>query len=693
MNQNGNGHIPIVVIEEAVVGGEVVTPKNGVLNLRKEVRDFEVNFTVLSLVSPEKNKLKYRLVGYNDEWLEAHERRSAVYTNIPAGEYIFEVMGANYNGIWNPVPVQLSVMIAPYFYETNWFKGLLMVAVIFAFFGGIQQRVKAMKMRQLKLEKLVIERTAELEEKKKLTEQQAERLKELDENKTRFFTNISHELRTPLTLIMSPLQKLMSVPDKYDADSTKEFRRMFLNSIRLQRLIDQTLDISRLEQGKAKLQVQQIDVVAFLEMLVDMFQNVAADKEIKIRFESRFREKKAFADPDKLDKIVANLISNAIKFTPSGGLIRVVLDENDTTLLVSVIDSGIGISPEHTERIFERFFQVDALETRKHEGSGIGLSLARDFARLHHGELTVSSHLGKGSNFTLTLKKGSDHFSNVELTEAKTTVIHEFLNEVEQEAKPLKKRPNNDSKTILVVEDNADLRDFISGLFTDAYKVLKADHGISGLEKATEALPDLIIADIMMPEMDGIMFNSKLKENVATASIPVIFLTAKATQKDKIRGLEAGGDDYITKPFDPALLQVRAKNLIKSRYRLRELLQKELGEQISDRVEDPFLAKVNEVLCKNFMDQNFNVKRMSEALHLDRTQVLRKIKELTGVTPTDYLKQFRMERAKEMLKNQSGNISEIAYATGYGSLSYFSFSFKEYVGVSPSEYVLQKQGD
>ena len=687
--------IPNVVIEEIEVADSVIYSNDGEIHLAKDQRDFEVHFTVLGLVSSEKNNLKYRLLGFNDKWQSVSDRRSAVYTNVPSGKYIFEVMGANHNGTWNPEPASLSFVVAPYFYETTWFLSLGVGLLILFVFGGFQWRLKAIKLRQQKLEELVLERTTELKKEKELTEEQAERLKELDQTKTRFFTNISHELRTPLTLIMSPLQKLISEDEKFDKNTQKQFRRMLLNSERLLRLIDQTLELTRLEQGKTKIKVREIEVVSFLSVLVDLFRGVAENKSISISFEKESAGTSVYADPDKLDKIVANLLSNAIKFTRPGGAIRLVLDESKEAISISVIDSGIGIETQEQDYIFERFYQVDSSETRNHEGSGIGLSLARDFARLHQGDLSVSSEKGIGSMFTLTLKKGKDHFMESDFAEIQHSISPEYHDSMETEELGENNQAEliSRNKTVLIVEDNAGLREFIYDLLEDTYHVIEAENGAIGLEKARESLPDLIIADIMMPEMDGLSFNKELKEDLETASIPVIFLTAKADRVDKIKGLESGSDDYITKPFDPALLKLRVENLIQSRYRLRELILQEFNVDAPEELQDPFLVKVNEVLATHFTNQDFNVKMMAKELHLDRTQVLRKIKDLTGLTPTDYLKQYRMSQAEEMLKNSAGNVSEIAYATGYSSLSYFSFSFKEYFGVSPSEFLLQKQGE
>ncbi len=711
--QATNEKIPAVIIEELESGQRLIPNHHSTTKLlHKDERDFELRFTALSFTASENNRFRYRLSGYNDNWIEAETRRNAVYTNIPAGEYTFEVMGSNNSGKWNPEPASLEISIAPYFYETAWFQFLIVGLLGLVFVAGVQWRVRALKKREADLKQLVDERTEQLQIEKQMTQKQADSLKELDNAKTRFFTNISHEFRTPLTLIMGPLQRMLSSEkDKFDGATQREFQRMLRNSDRLLRLIDQTLELTRIEHGKIKLSVVKIDLNRFIERLSELFEPICSEKNIELTFQPSQSEIVLYADPDKLDMMVANLLSNAIKFTPSGGSVKIEIKSISDSIGIEVTDSGVGISDAEIDNIFDRFYQVDSTETRTQEGSGIGLSLVHEFAALHKGELFVESEKGAGSTFTLKFKKGTGHFSNEVLAD---TGNHSFLydryvkdtdgsdfsgqHSSHYQAEPVNlpgkadDRPDTDDQTtILVVEDNQGLRSYISGELRTSYRVIEAENGLDALGKVKTDLPDLVIADIMMPEMDGVTFNRKLKKNAETASIPVIFLTAKASKENVLTGLNEGADDYLTKPFDPQILQARVHNLIESRFRIRNLLlkndvpKKELTENESPT--DPFLEKVIRIISENYTDPDFNVTRLSEKLYLDRSQVLRKMKERAGITPGEQIKKIRMEKAKSLLVEKAGTISEIAYGTGFKSLSYFSYVFKKYYGVPPSNFL------
>lgn len=697
-----NELLPPVIIEELITDEKTYhIDKKRHLGLDKHGRDFEINFTALSLVTPLKNNFRYRLVGLNDSWNDSDGRRTAVYTNIPSGSYTFEVMASNNTGTWNPRPARLNITVEPYFYETGWFNFLLVMVVVVSLAGGFRWRLRSLKLSELKLKRLVAERTRDLKKEQEKTQEQADRLKELDEAKTRFFTNISHELRTPLTLIMSPLQQIVSEnADRFDAATKEEFNRMLRNCDRLLRLVDQTLELTRLEQGKATLNVKKIELNRFLDDLVNLFVFIGREKKIEVKFIPESNPAYIYADPDKLDKTIANLISNAIKFTNFGGRVTVELHQKEHETVIKVVDTGIGVTQEEKEKIFQRFYQVDSSETRMHEGSGVGLSLAKDFVELHQGQLLLESEKDKGSTFKVIFKNGKDHFSEHDFQEPPKNRKSNRWSEIElngypaEVAKVEEDEKAEDRTTILVVEDNVDMRNFITKILKKDYRVLVASNGREGIEKITESLPDLIIADIMMPKMDGISLNRNLKADPVTSSIPVIFLTAKTTKENRIEGFEEGGDAYLTKPFDPAILKARIQNLLDNRYRLRNLLSQnnENSSRHAERV-DPFVRNVLEILDEHYMDPEFNVSELSAKLFVDRSHLLRKLKSSVDMTPSEFIKKYRMEKAAELLSDKSDNISEVAYAIGFKSLSYFSFSFKEYFNISPSAYVMEQNED
>lgn len=699
-NITANEVVPPVIIEELrTTETSYVFTVHNKIQLANNERDFEFRFSALSFVEPEKNQFRYRLKGYNDDWIDAGNRRVATYTNIPGGDYTFEVMGSNNAGTWNSEPAAIAIVVAPFFYETKWFAFFVLFSIAMMIYGGVRIRVRRLEHAEKKLKQLVKEKTTQLRKEKEKTEMQAKELKELDRAKTRFFTNISHELRTPLTLIIGPLQQALSnTPKKYTPPKRDELHRMLRNGKRLLRLIDQTLELTKLEQGKLRLHVQEINLSNFLEGLIELFLPLCREKEIALTFKTLNPEKTVFADPYKLDNIVGNLLSNAIKFTPAGGEIIVEAHENENLVFVSVSDTGSGISAEHQLKIFDRFFQVSSSETRAHEGSGIGLSLAYDFATLHHGNLSVESEPDRGSTFTLTLKKGSSHFSKDELQGSRDSYFDNHINGKTLTTDTLANTPStstgDDQTTILVVEDNGDMRSFIREILEDTYRVLEAENGSEALKVVGEQLPDLIVADIMMPEMDGVTFNLTLKKNPGTASIPLIFLTAKSARADQLEGLDDGADDYITKPFDPLLLKARVNNLIESRMRLRRLLESNDLKSISSEATfistlngDPFLNEVKIIMEVQFSNPEFQVAMLAKELNLSRSYMTRKLKKSTGVTPGELIKTYRMEKASILLKEKSGNISEIAYAVGYKSLAYFSHSFKEHFEQSPSEFL------
>lgn len=693
-----NKVVPPVVAEQlSTADTSFINNGHSTIRLSENQRDFDILSTSLSLSDSEENEFRYRLRGYNDDWQDAGRRRLVSYTNIPAGTYTFEVMGSNNTGLWNTEPATMGISIAPFFYETAWFRIIMALTVVCMLYAGYRLRVRSLEQRELKLEDVVRKRTRQLESEKKKTEEQAEKLKELDRAKSRFFTNISHEFRTPLTLIISPLQRMLSSNQEMGpSERKKELNRMLRNGSRLLRLIDQTLELTRLEHGKLKLHVQEIDLNRFTKELAELFVPVCDDNEQTLSVDCDSISEPVFADPDKMDQIIGNLFSNAVKFTPSGGAISITLREEADRVMLTVSDTGIGISEEDQEYIFDRFYQVDSSETRHHEGSGIGLSLAFELTRLHHGDLNVQSVPGSGTTFSLILKKGKAHYKEEQFEKGHTDFA---LNPVEVQDPEVHQNEtysaaSEDRTTVLVVEDHEDVRIFIREVLEDTYHVIEASNGAEALERVTGQLPDLIIADIMMPEMDGITFNRKIKEDPGTASVPVIFLTAKATKENQLEGLQESVDDYVTKPFDPAVLKARVGNLIHSRLRLRRLLAEEGGGNTNNTSETNaetsihlFLLKLEEVLGQHYTDPDFNVAKLAGEMHLGRRQLQRKLKEEADITPGEAIKKYRMKQASKLLMEEAGTVSEVAYAVGFKSLAYFSFSFKEYYDRSPSEYV------
>ena len=515
-----------------------------------------------------------------------------------------------------------------------------------------------------------------------------EKLKELDQIKSRFFTNVSHEFRTPLSLIIGPLEeKLNKTHDQSEKDSLLLMHR---NAKRLQNLTNQVLDLSRLEAGSMDLHLQEGDLSAAIKFISSTFLSLAESKGLSYRQEIFEGPYKACYDRDKLEKMLNNLLSNAFKFTPEGGSVDLKATIDAGKLVVEIKDSGVGVPADKLGLIFNRFYQVDDSITRSSEGSGIGLALTKELAELHRGKLEVISQEGVGSTFTLTLSVGKEAFKDIAV--AAETPHQELIEITELSDKALHSFDEDDSKPlVLVAEDNADMQKFIFELLKEKYRVVCANNGKEAYEKANDLVPDLIVTDWMMPVMDGKTCCEKLKTADATCHIPVLMLTARADQYSKLAGLETGADDYLVKPFNTTELAVRIHNLIEQRRRLREKFSKEMvlqPQHISLPTRDAtFLTNLLSLVEKNYAEPEFTVDELSEEVSMSRMQLHRKLKALTDQSPGEFLRKFRLERAKQLLSIGGTQVSEACFKVGFNNVSHFSKSFREFTGVTPTEFI------
>ncbi|WP_282122438.1 response regulator [Algibacter mikhailovii] len=537
-----------------------------------------------------------------------------------------------------------------------------------------------------------------IKEKNESLAKQTEKLKENDKLKSQFFANISHEFRTPLTLILGLLNKqknnLASEDLKEDAET------MARNANRLLELINQLLDLSKLEAGELQLALVKANIIPTIKNTVLLYDSLGHEKNVTIVFNGNpidtFKKHKpivAYFDEEKLQKIMSNLISNAIKFSSNNSVITVDVKNKNETLKITVSNTGEEIPASKLPFIFNRFYQVDGESTRESEGTGIGLSLVKELVELHYGQVLVTSAHGK-TTFSISIPLNESYFSN-------DTISTMSNNDVDYKVIPsaeIKKSNTavDDAQTtenqleILVVEDHTDIRNYILDILKTNYKVSLAVNGVDGYEKANKNIPDLIISDVMMPKMNGYELCSKLKSNENTNHIPVIMLTAKASQDNKIEGLETGADDYLTKPFDEKELQVRIKNLIA----IREKLQKKYRQESYitstktevTSVQQQFLKKLKTIVEDNIDNDQFNVEDLGDKMSMSRSQIHRKLKALTNQSATQFIRNYRLYRAAELLKLDSGNITEIAYQVGFSSQTYFSKCFQELFNMSPTEY-------
>ena len=522
-----------------------------------------------------------------------------------------------------------------------------------------------------------------------LEKAEAEKLREMDQLKSNFFANISHEFRTPLTLILSPLDQMINGSFKGNRD--KYFKIMHRNGKRLLGLVNQLLDLSRLESGKMALQQKEGNLSNFLRAIAYSFESLADRKQIDYTVDIPEQPVFTSFDRDKLEKIVANLLSNAFKFTPEENSIEVKADFTERggkwACRLEVNDTGIGIPADQLPHIFDRFYSVSESELET-GSSGIGLALTKELIMLHGGDIQVDSKEGKGSKFVVNLQLQKLESLTEEQLEADTKEVSIGDQPVLRSPVAIPNTPANQKPLLLIVEDNEDVRNFIKDELKE-YRLVEAENGKIGLEKAQAEIPDLIISDVMMPEMNGIELCNALKKDQRTSHIPVIMLTAKAEQEDKLEGLETGADDYLIKPFDARELKVRIANLIKQRALLREVYQSNSAFQPKSiavtSVDEQFLEDVKAAIEKNMDEESFSVVELSSIVGMSRSQLHRKLKALTDRSPNQIIRDMRLLRAKELLEKGAGNASEVAFMVGFNSLAYFSKCFSDAFGQSPSE--------
>jgi signal transduction histidine kinase/DNA-binding response OmpR family regulator/ligand-binding sensor domain-containing protein len=685
------------------------------IQLKHSEHDLSFEFASLDYNQSFKNKYAYKLEGYQKDWIETDAKNNiAHYTNLSPSTYTFRVKGSNNDGVWNDTGTSLTIVIHPPWWATTLARVLFGVLFIVALVGFVRWRLWRLRDEKDALEKLVRIRTEEIEEQKEEIISQKDMLQvknqqilELDQIKNRFFTNISHEFRTPLSLIQSPVEELMDDPRRSENDRRK-LNMIQRNAHRLLQLVNQLLDISKIDGSQIKLELVQADVMKHLRAISGAFTSLAESKSIHFQCNIPVERMETWFDPDKLEKIAGNLLSNAFKFTPDGGEIvftaEYVASEHGLTariLRFSVRDTGVGIPDKSLEKIFDRFYQVETSVKKEGGGTGIGLSLARDMVRLQHGDITVESELCQGSKFTVTLPLGKDHLKEQdylllkktpEFKGAKSLLVSdddvlENKEVVKMQEQPAKK------PLLLIVEDNRDIRMQLSDNLQE-YTIQEAVDGVAGLKKATELIPDLVLTDLMMPRMDGIELCRKLKTTESTSHIPVILLTAKVTVEDKITGLQTGADDYVPKPFHMAELKARIANLIESRRKLRERFGREVTLEPKDIVITPmdeqFLNRAIEVIEKHMNDENFDVPEFRSAMNMSRSTLFRKLFALTNQSPTEFIRTIRLKRAASLLKQHFGNVSEVAMEVGFSNPSYFTKCFRDMYGVSPVDYMKEQ---
>lgn len=575
---------------------------------------------------------------------------------------------------------------------------LVLILLVAILLGGIL--LKSLRAK-VELNKSLENKTREALEHEQQIVQMSDELRLATQAKVDFFTNISHEFRTPLTLILGYVEGLLASGGS-GKEARSDLSMVRKNALRLLRLVNQLMDFRKIESGKMAVRASENDLVAFTKEIVEAYRKMAQKRNLELGFFAIEKSIKVWFDVNMLDKVLFNLLSNAFKFTPTDGSgkiqVAVVMDPISGKATVKVEDNGRGMSKEHVEHAFERFYQGT---TYKDKGTGLGLSLSKELVSLNGGNIALWSEKGKGSRFEVSIPLGNAHFREDQLVKEKTEGISydEEMLVFEEERVGLTEASESEKRadqTILIIEDNDDLRHFLQKQFGKAYYVLDSMDGNSGLTKAFEEVPDLIIADISMPGKDGLELTKILKADLRTSHIPIILLTARNTMEQKIEGIQTGADAYVTKPFNLTFLSEVVKNLLLGRENLRGrftsmVLPEKLPIGLGD-LDQQFLRKFEVYIESNFADQNLTVERLSEEFGLSRVQLFRKTKALLGDSPNDYIQHVRLKKSSQFLRESKLTIAEIAYQTGYSSPGYFSTAFKTKYGCSPSDWREGKSG-
>jgi len=722
----------VIINEDSVIFGGTFQPllssslnKDGIrgVTLTYQNNNLSFEYTATSYDDEKANKYQYYLEGFDKDWSSWKNKSRKEYTNLPAGEYYFRVRSKNIYDHLGKEDKYLFTILPPWYF--TWWAYFLYIAVaVLGIIGLIKSRVRYLEKETNKLEAIVAERTAQvvdqknrLEEQKGKLEVQSEKLLELDHLKSRFFTNVSHEFRTPLTLILGHTDSMLT--SITEEKNKNKLSTIFRNARMLLRLINQLLDISKLEAGSMELHAVRSNFIPFLKNLVYSWESFAERKQITLKFQSDQEEIEFYFDTEKLEKVFYNLLSNAFKFTSAGGTVWVRVkihsplippskgDFEDSpsesgvlytggVVEITVKDTGIGIPADRLPRIFDRFYQVDGSHTREQEGTGIGLSIAKELVELHHGEISVNSEEGVETEFTVRLPLGDAHLKEDQIVKttivgAKRQVDDIEINDSDQEpvASTLP-ASDKDREIILIVEDNPDLRAYIREHLASSYTVLEAANGEEGIAKALEAIPDLVITDVMMPRIDGYQLSRILKNDEKTSHIPIVMLTAKALEESKIEGLKTGVDDYLTKPFNSRELLVRIGNLIKIRRQLRDKFSTasiiDPSDVTSESIDKTFLEKIFTIIDENIGNEEFDVDALSKEAAISVSNLHRKLKALIGQTPGHLIRSKRLQRAANLLKQNAGTVTEIAYIVGFSDQAHFTKSFTKQFNCSPSEY-------
>ena len=616
------------------------------------------------------------LEGFDKNWITANSNsRTVQYTNLFPGNYVFKIKSSNSDGHWSKV-VSYQIKILPPFWLTP-ISFLLFFALLVSIFYFIRREIK----NRIRLKQELLTEKVNREHDIKLNNE-----------KLRFFTNISHELRTPLTLILGPAKQLLDENNNATDYEKSRYNLIYQNASRLLNLVNQVLDFRKAQSGELKLKVSKTDILAYSKNIFDSFKEMAYNKKIKLNFIAKAEDIKGWVDNDKYDKILYNLLSNALKFTNKYGNVDLFIRLKNSTeeiLILEVIDDGIGIPLKSQEKIFKRFYQATNSKANN-TGSGIGLSLVKSLVALHKGSITVESTLGKGSTFKVEIPIERISYDDKEVFEYALKNDNLSMLIPEKSVKKIIQSVDLKEK-VLVIEDNIELRKYLVDYLSDYYKVYDAENGEEGLKICRQIKPILCIADVMMPVMDGLEFCKELKSDEFISHIPVVLLTALAENVDKVKGYETGADGYLVKPFEPSLLKTVIENIIKSRSELKLKFSGEVESKISllthSPIDEEFMEKITGLINDNLGELDLSTEFLCDKLGVSSSKLYRKIKELTDLAPNEFIRTIRLKKSAELLKTKKYNVSEVTNLVGFNDPLYFSRCFKKQFGFPPSKLI------
>ncbi|MBW6501923.1 MAG: response regulator [Bacteroidales bacterium] len=659
--------------------------------LKYKENSFIIDFVVLNYFFPERNRYAYNLEGFNEKWIITEGRENfASFSNLTNGNYTFRLKATNSDGIWNENEISLRIRILPPFWK-SWYAYIIYAGLIFTILSGLRYLILSRERLRMQMEKESIE---------------SHHLHEIDALKIKFFTNISHEFRTPLSLIISPVDKLMG--QWKDKPEEKYLNMIRQNARRLLLMVNQLLDFRKMEVQGFGFNPSCGDIVNFIGEIAGSFTDLGEQKKIKLLFESEIEELNMWFDKDKLEKIIFNLLSNAFKFTPEGGMVTVTVsggdhrsgisneNENRRPQQVRIIvkDTGIGIPSDRVNRLFTSFYQIEP-EAVDNSGTGLGLSLVKEFVKLHEGKILVRSEPGEGSCFTIILPVTEIREADEEIRTGEDAVMHEEVmpgpvTSTVQKKDTSREMTREERPVILIAEDNDDLRFYIKDNLKVKYDLYEASGGEEALAIILKIVPDLIISDVVMPGMDGIELCRRVKAGNDTSHIPVILLTARSTETEQSEFLEAGADDCITKPFSFQILEAKINNFISIRRSLRKKFMNNFMIEPKDieiiSLDEQFIHKTLDLVDRNMSKSDYTVEELSRDLGISRTLLYKRILALTGKPPLEFIRSLRLKRAAQLLEKSQLNISEVAFKVGFNDPKYFRKHFKDEFGEIPSRY-------